>query len=65
VTSSVSITHFNHLVKTGHSVPAAFTEGSQWAFWVTVGVAIVGLIATLVLVRPADLSTVEGAPVTA
>jgi EmrB/QacA subfamily drug resistance transporter len=65
VTSSVSITHFNHLVKTGHSVPAAFTEGSQWAFWVTVGVAIVGLMATLVLVRPADLSTVEGAPVTA
>jgi EmrB/QacA subfamily drug resistance transporter len=65
VTSSVSITHFNHLVKTGHSVPAAFTEGSQWAFWVTVGVAVVGLIATLVLVRPADLSTVEGAPVTA
>jgi EmrB/QacA subfamily drug resistance transporter len=65
VTSSVSITHFNHLVKTGHSVPAAFTEGSQWAFWVTVGVAIVGLIATLVLVRPAELSSAEGAVVTA
>jgi EmrB/QacA subfamily drug resistance transporter len=65
VTSSVSITHFNHLVKTGHSVPAAFTEGSQWAFWVTVGVAVVGLIATLVLVRPAELESTEGAAVTA
>jgi EmrB/QacA subfamily drug resistance transporter len=65
VTSSVSITHFNHLVKTGHSVPAAFTEGSQWAFWVTVGVSIVGLVATLVLVRPAELSTVESAAVAA
>jgi EmrB/QacA subfamily drug resistance transporter len=65
VTSSVSITHFNHLVKTGHSVPAAFTAGSQWAFWVTVGVSIVGLVATLVLVRPAELSSVEGAAVAA
>ncbi len=65
VTSSVSLTHFNHLLKTGHSIPRAFTSGSQWAFWVTVGVAVVGLIATLVLVRPAELATVEGTAVAA
>ena len=44
--------HFNHLVKTGEQFPAAFTAGSQWAFWVCVGISIVGLIATIVLVRP-------------
>ncbi|MFZ1881341.1 MAG: MFS transporter [Gaiellaceae bacterium] len=65
VTSSVSITHFNHQLKSGASFQSAFTSGSQWAFWVTVGVAIVGLVATLVLVRPAELTTVEGAAVAA
>jgi EmrB/QacA subfamily drug resistance transporter len=65
VTSSVSLTHFNHLVKTGHSVPSAFTSGSQWAFWVTVGISVVGLIATLVLVRPDELAAVESSAVAA
>jgi EmrB/QacA subfamily drug resistance transporter len=65
VTSSVSLTHFNHLVKTGHPFASAFTTGSQWAFWVTVGVSVVGLVATLVLVRPAELEAVEGAAVAA
>jgi hypothetical protein len=58
VTSSVSLSHFNSLVKAGHDVPAAFTSGSQWAFWVCVGISIVGLAATLVLVRPDELATV-------
>jgi EmrB/QacA subfamily drug resistance transporter len=65
VTSSVSITHFNHQLRSGASFQSAFTSGSQWAFWVTVGVAIVGLVATLVLVRPAELTTVESAAVAA
>jgi EmrB/QacA subfamily drug resistance transporter len=65
VTSSVSLTHFNHLVKTGHSVPSAFTSGSQWAFWVTVGISVVGLVATLVLVRPDELAAVESSAVAA
>jgi EmrB/QacA subfamily drug resistance transporter len=65
VTSSVSLTHFNHLAKTGRPFADAFTSGSQWAFWVTVGIAVVGLVATLVLVRPAELATVEGAAVAA
>ncbi|MBA3842507.1 MAG: MFS transporter [Actinobacteria bacterium] len=66
VTSSVSLSHFNHLVKQGKSVPAAFTSGSAWAFWVCVGVAIVGLIATLILVRRDELASVsEGSAVVA
>ncbi len=65
VTSSVSITHFNHQLKSGASFQRAFTSGSQWAFWVTVGVAIVGLVATLMLVRPAELTVGESAAVAA
>ena len=59
VTSSVSLSHFNHLVKTGVAVPKAFTSGSQWAFWVCVGVSVAGLAATLLFVRDAELA---GAP---
>ena len=55
VASSVAISHFNHLVSTGTSAPAALTSGYQWAFWVMVGVGIVGLIATLVLIRSDQL----------
>ena len=44
----------------------AFTRGCQLAFWVTVGVSLVGLIATLVLIRRDELATApEGAVTTA
>jgi EmrB/QacA subfamily drug resistance transporter len=59
VTSSVSLSHFNHLVKTGVDFKSAFTSGSQWAFWVCVGVSIAGLAATLLFVNDAELA---GAP---
>ena len=55
VTSSISLSHFNHLTASGESFPAAFTGGSQWAFWVMVGVSIAGLVATLVLIRREEL----------
>jgi Na+/melibiose symporter-like transporter len=55
VCSSVSISHFNHLLKTGHPFPAAFTAGSQWAFWVCVGFSIVGFVATVVLIRREEI----------
>jgi EmrB/QacA subfamily drug resistance transporter len=55
VASSVAISHFNHLVSTGTSAPAALTSGYQWALWVMVGVGIVGLIATIVLIRSDQL----------
>jgi EmrB/QacA subfamily drug resistance transporter len=59
VTSSISISHFNHLVQSGTPVPQAFTSGTQWAFWVTVGIAVVGLIATVTLIRPNELGAME------
>jgi hypothetical protein len=43
-------------VKTGVPVPSAFTEGSQWGFWVCVGVSIAGLVATILFVRDSELA---------
>ena len=51
VASSVSLSHFNHELKAGVKFPEAFTSGSQWAFWVMVGVAVASFIATLTLIR--------------
>jgi EmrB/QacA subfamily drug resistance transporter len=65
VTSSVSLSHFNHLVKTGTPFPNAFTSGSVWAFWVCAGIAVAGLVATTALVRRDELATVEEVPVAA
>ena len=56
VTSSVSLSHFNHLMKTGVRFPSAFTSGSQWAFWVTAGIAVAGLLATVVLIRREEIA---------
>jgi len=55
VASSVSLSHFNHLVASGATFPQAFTAGSQWAFWVMVGLAAAGLVATLTLIRREEL----------
>jgi MFS family permease len=56
VTSSVLLTHSNTLLKEGKLFPAAFTSGTRWAFWVTVGIAVAGLIATLVLIRDTEIA---------
>ena len=61
VTSSVLISHSNHLLHEGTPFPQAFTSGTQWAFWVCVGIAVAGLVATLVLVRRDEL-VVQSAP---
>jgi MFS family permease len=56
VASSVSTTHFNHLVREGKPFGVALTSGSQWAFWVLVGIGVAGLVATLTLVRRDELA---------
>ncbi|HEY6962579.1 MAG TPA: MFS transporter [Gaiellaceae bacterium] len=63
VTSSVSLSHFNTLLRAHgpQSFPQSFTAGSQWAFWVCVGIAAVGLVASLLLVRRDELAQVEEA----
>jgi MFS family permease len=62
VTSSISLTHFKHLIRGGERFPEAFTSGTQWAFWLTVGIGVAGLLATLALVRSDELGSVEAAP---
>jgi EmrB/QacA subfamily drug resistance transporter len=64
VASSISISHFNNETAQGVPFPAAFTSGAQWAFWVMAGISVLGLIATLVLVRRDELGVV-GEPVPA
>ncbi|HVV57051.1 MAG TPA: MFS transporter [Gaiellaceae bacterium] len=56
VASSVSESHFNTLVRSGHSFGEAFTSGSALAFWVIVGIAVAGLVASLFLIRGGDLA---------
>ena len=65
VTSSISISHFNHLVASGTPVPEAFTSGTQWAFWVTVGIAVAGLLASVTLIRPDEIGALDEAAVQA
>jgi formate-dependent nitrite reductase membrane component NrfD len=48
-------------MKHGTLFPAAFTGGTRWAFWVTVGIAIVGLLATIVLIRDKEMAMAEDA----
>jgi EmrB/QacA subfamily drug resistance transporter len=64
-TSSISISHFNHLVKSGTPYPQAFTSGSQWAFWAATGVAVAGLVATVTLVRTDELGALDEVTVAA
>jgi EmrB/QacA subfamily drug resistance transporter len=59
VTSSVLLTHSDTLLKQGERFPAAWTSGTRWGFWVTVGIALAGLLATVVLIRDKEIATVE------
>jgi EmrB/QacA subfamily drug resistance transporter len=61
VTSSVSLSHFNDLVKSGTPFPQAFTAGSQWAFWVCTGLSVAGLAATVLFIRREEIGSTETA----
>jgi EmrB/QacA subfamily drug resistance transporter len=67
IASSVSLSHYNHLVANGTKFPQAFTAGSQWAFWMLFALAVVGLAATLLVLRGDELAAAatEAAPVNA
>jgi EmrB/QacA subfamily drug resistance transporter len=65
VASSVSISHFNHLTASGIPFAQAFTSGSQWAFWVLVGVGVACLVATVTLIRRDELAQSHTAAVSA
>jgi hypothetical protein len=59
VLSSVAIAQTNDAARAGDAVPAALTSGFQAAFWVGAGIAAVGVLASLLLVRRDEL---EAAP---
>jgi EmrB/QacA subfamily drug resistance transporter len=60
ILSSVAIAQTSDAARTGDAVPDALTSGFQAAFWVGAGVAAVGVLASLILVRKDEL---EAAPV--
>jgi EmrB/QacA subfamily drug resistance transporter len=61
VCSSVSLSHFNHLIASHgpRYFPQAFTSGTSWAFWVLVGITAVALAAGLSLISNKELATAE------
>ena len=59
VTSSVLLTHSDTLLKAGKQFPQAFTSGTQWAFWVAVGISAAALLATVVLIRDTEIATID------
>jgi MFS family permease len=58
VLSSVAIAQTNDATRAGDAVPAALTSGFQTAFWVGAGVAAVGVLASLFLIRNEELASV-------
>jgi MFS family permease len=58
VCSSVSLTHFNNLIRAhGKAYFAeAFTSGTSWAFWVLVGISVAAFAAGLALIRREELA---------
>jgi EmrB/QacA subfamily drug resistance transporter len=57
VLSSVAIAQTNDAAKAGDTVPAALTSGFQTAFWVGAGIAAVGVLASVFLVRRDELAS--------
>jgi EmrB/QacA subfamily drug resistance transporter len=64
VASTVATSRFENLVKTGTPVPEALTDGFVLAFWVLLGIALAGVVATLTLIRREEIPT-EPAPAAA
>ncbi len=54
--SSVAVAHTTGATKAGDAVPQALTAGFQAAFWVGAGVAAIGVLASLVLIRKEELA---------
>jgi len=63
--STVSTTRTDHLLRSGTSLKPALTEGFSLAFWVAVGFAVAGLVATLTMIRREELATVPAEATTA
>jgi MFS family permease len=55
IVTSVAVSHFNALKSDGANDDAAWTGGFQWAFWVSLGFTLLGLAATLIMIRRVQL----------
>ncbi len=65
VASTIFVSSAKTLVKTGHSPAAAFTSGYQDAFWALIGLALLGALAALVLLRGPRAEVPASEPVSA
>ena len=62
--SSVAISRTENEIVAGAAPPEALTSGFQLAFWVGAGIALVGVVAALVLIRQEEIASAgEAAPV--
>jgi len=61
---TVATTRTDNLLADGVARPEAFTQGFTLAFWVGAAFALVGLVATVVVLRREDLRAVGAEPVT-
>jgi len=57
--STIAVTTTNDEVASGTELPVALTDGFQHAFWVGAGVALVGVLVSIFLVRGRDLRLQE------
>ncbi|MDQ4030518.1 MAG: MFS transporter [Actinomycetota bacterium] len=64
ILSTVATTQAGDAIASGTAIPVALTDGFQTAFFVGVGIAAVGILASLFLVRGSDLEepTIESEP---
>jgi EmrB/QacA subfamily drug resistance transporter len=65
VASTIFVSTKNSLVKSGHSLPSAFTSGYQDAFWALIGLALLGALAAFVLLRGTKAPVLDAQPETA
>ena len=61
VLSSVAVAHTTNAAESGAATPDALTTGFQAAFWVGVGIAVVGVLASIFLIRRDELESVPQA----
>ena len=60
--STIAISRTDDEVAAGAALPQALTSGFQLAFWVGAGIALVGVVAALTLIRQEEIAA-EGDPV--
>jgi EmrB/QacA subfamily drug resistance transporter len=62
IATTIFTSHAKDLLKTGHTPPASFTSGYQWAFWALIALAILAALAAFVLLRGTKIEIAEGEP---